>query len=119
AVSAIYFTVSTVATVGPGDLVPATSVGRICTTMIIFGGLCMVALALHRVEMVFQNSVKGLGSYRFRRKRRHVVVTGNPDSQMALDLISEIYHEDGISAQKATTWTWFFCCRYPPPTRST
>jgi len=94
AVSAIYFTVSTVATVGPGDLVPATSVGRICTTMIIFGGLCMVALALHRVEMVFQNSVKGLGSYRFRRKRRHVVVTGNPDSQMALDLISEIYHED-------------------------
>lgn len=94
AVSAIYFMVSTITTVGPGDLVPATSVGRICTTAMIFGGLCMVALSLHRVNMVFENSVKGLGSYRFRRKRRHVVVTGNPDTQMALDLIAEMYHED-------------------------
>merc|ERR1719162_2023728 len=62
--------------------------------MLVFGGLCMVALALHRVQIVFQNSVKGVGSYRLRRKRRHVVVTGNPDTQMSLDLIAEMYHED-------------------------
>ncbi|MBE1282239.1 MAG: two pore domain potassium channel family protein [Rhodobacteraceae bacterium] len=42
-----FFTVVTISTVGYGELVPATALGKIGTTFLIFGGLGVFAIAIH------------------------------------------------------------------------
>ncbi len=44
----VFFTVITVSTVGYGNLVPATALGKIGTTVLIFVGLGVFAVAIHR-----------------------------------------------------------------------
>ncbi|MFV0513187.1 MAG: potassium channel family protein [Jhaorihella sp.] len=43
-----FFTVVTVSTVGYGELVPATALGKIATTVLIFVGLGVFAVAIHQ-----------------------------------------------------------------------
>lgn len=44
-----FFTVVTLTTVGYGTLVPATAVGKIATTVLIFFGLAIVAVAIQQL----------------------------------------------------------------------
>lgn len=44
-----FFTVVTLSTVGYGSLVPATALGKIATTILIFIGLGIVAVAVQRL----------------------------------------------------------------------
>ncbi len=46
---AYFFTVVTLSTVGYGSLVPATAVGKIATTVLIFIGIGAVALAIQQL----------------------------------------------------------------------
>ena len=43
-----FFTVITISTVGYGKLVPVTALGKIGTTFLIFGGLGVFAVAIHK-----------------------------------------------------------------------
>ncbi|EBA17798.1 Potassium channel protein [Roseobacter sp. SK209-2-6] len=45
-VDSYFFTVVTISTVGYGNLVPATEIGKIATTILIFSGLGIFAIAI-------------------------------------------------------------------------
>lgn len=47
-IDSYFFTVVTISTVGYGNLVPATALGKIGTTVLIFGGLGVFALAVQK-----------------------------------------------------------------------
>jgi len=59
---AYFFTVVTLSTVGYGSLVPATALGKIGTTIFIFLGLGIFALAIQQ-----------FGHFAFLRRRRKVI----------------------------------------------
>lgn len=46
-IDAYFFTVVTITTVGYGSLVPATALGKIGTTVLIFLGISVIALAIN------------------------------------------------------------------------
>ena len=46
-----FFTVVTISTVGYGELVPGTAVGKIATTVLIFFGLAVFAVAIQQFGM--------------------------------------------------------------------
>ncbi len=48
-IDAYFFTVVTLSTVGYGNLVPATAVGKIGTTVLIFAGLGVFAIAIQQL----------------------------------------------------------------------
>ena len=48
-VDSYFFTVVTISTVGYGQLVPATAVGKIAATVLIFSGIGVFALAIQRL----------------------------------------------------------------------
>lgn len=55
-----YFTVITISTVGYGDPVPVTALGKIGTTVIIFVGLGVFAVAIHQFAI-----------YQMRKRQEH------------------------------------------------
>ena len=57
---AYFFTVVTLSTVGYGSLVPATALGKIGTTVFIFVGLGVFAVAVHQ-----------FGQYTMRKREEH------------------------------------------------
>lgn len=59
-IDAYFFTVVTVSTVGYGNLVPATALGKIGTTVLIFVGLGVFAVAIHR-----------FANYHMRKREEH------------------------------------------------
>ncbi len=48
-IDAYFFTVVTLSTVGYGNLVPATAIGKIGTTVLIFAGLGVFAIAIQQL----------------------------------------------------------------------
>jgi len=55
-----FFTVITLSTVGYGSLVPATAIGKIATTVLIFAGLGVFAVAIQQ-----------FGAYTMRKREEH------------------------------------------------
>jgi len=51
-VDSYFFTVVTISTVGYGSLVPVTVMGKIATTVLIFSGLGVFALAIHEFAQI-------------------------------------------------------------------
>ncbi len=62
-IDSVYFTVVTMTTIGYGDIVPATNVGKIITIFASFFGIAMV---FYMISVI--------GSYFFERKLRHLGV---------------------------------------------
>jgi voltage-gated potassium channel Kch len=50
-VDALYFSVTTLTTVGLGDLVPTTTIGKLFTVVYIFSGLGLIASFLKTIAM--------------------------------------------------------------------
>lgn len=59
-IDSYFFTVVTISTVGYGNLVPVTVLGKIGTTVLIFGGLGVIAAAIHE-----------FAQYHIRRRETH------------------------------------------------
>lgn len=68
---AYFFTVVTLSTVGYGELVPQTAAGRIGTTVFIFAGLGIFALAIQQV-----------GQFLGRRRRAALRRRARPDGRI-------------------------------------
>lgn len=96
--SSMYFMVVTISTVGYGDLVPVTRIGRITFMMSIFAGFLSIMLALNRLAQTISIHGKGSGFYALRARQKHVVVTGNPTAQTVMDFIAELFHPDHAEA---------------------
>lgn len=92
--SATYFMVVTISTVGYGDLVPVTSIGRVTSVIAIFAGFLSLMMALHRLAQTISIHSKGGGFFTLPARVRHVVVTGNPSGQTVKDFLAEIFHPD-------------------------
>eukprot|EP00928_Gymnodinium_smaydae_P014956 TRINITY_DN15489_c0_g2_i1.p1 TRINITY_DN15489_c0_g2~~TRINITY_DN15489_c0_g2_i1.p1 ORF type:complete len:1163 (-),score=197.48 TRINITY_DN15489_c0_g2_i1:111-3341(-) len=94
AVSALYFMVSTMATVGYGDLVPMTTFGRMLAIFAVFAGVMALSQTLRAITKVRALNSMGAGSFAPPARAKHIVVAGNPNAQMAIDFIQEIFHAD-------------------------
>lgn len=93
-VSAVYFVATTISTVGYGDMVPRTGIGRIVAIVAIFGGIGMLLLVTSKMVQVFSLSSRGLGSWQPLLRSKHIIVTGNPTTQMVKEFMTELFHPD-------------------------
>jgi len=93
-VSALYYVIVTVSTVGYGDLAPTTYVGRVLAIITIFGGISFLVMAIQRVAQVMGLQSSGRGSFDSGVRYRHIIVSGCPNSSMCEDFISELFHPD-------------------------
>mmetsp|Transcript_110021 Transcript_110021/g.350445 ORF Transcript_110021/g.350445 Transcript_110021/m.350445 type:complete len:1056 (+) Transcript_110021:84-3251(+) len=93
-VSSVYFTISTVSTVGFLGLTPSTVLGKVFTVFTVCGGVSLLVLAQRRVNDVVVLQSSGGGSYEPELKQRHVVIAGNASIEMAKDFIVELLHQD-------------------------
>ena len=83
-VDSYFFTVVTLSTVGYGDLVPATVIGRIGTTVLIFLGIGVFAVAIQQ-----------FGSFAVhRREEKMIARRGDPKANAQPDDINPGEHTD-------------------------
>mmetsp|Transcript_105689 Transcript_105689/g.187954 ORF Transcript_105689/g.187954 Transcript_105689/m.187954 type:complete len:1018 (-) Transcript_105689:67-3120(-) len=93
-ISSFYFILTSVSTVGFGDLAPASSLGRFVTVLTIFGGVLWVAGVGFKCLQVFAVAASGGGFFEPFLHAKYIVVVGNPRHQMLKDFILELFHPD-------------------------
>lgn len=71
-IDAYFFSVVTLSTVGYGELVPATSAGKIGTTVFIFVGLGVFALVIQQLAEIAAARRRNRGTgWRLRQRNKH------------------------------------------------
>jgi len=93
-ISSVYFVLTSVATVGFGDLAPVTSLGRLCTVFTIFAGLAWTATAAYRSLQILAVNQTGGGFFEPILHSKYIVVIGSPTGQMLRNFLAEIFHPD-------------------------
>ncbi|CAE8741786.1 unnamed protein product [Polarella glacialis] len=93
-VSSVYFVLTTVTTVGFGDIVPVTSLGRLFTIVIIFGGTSWLAQIAYRGGQIFAVNNSGGGFFVPIPQTKYIVVVGSPGAHMVRNFILELFHPD-------------------------
>ncbi|CAJ1371634.1 unnamed protein product [Effrenium voratum] len=93
-ISSLYFILTSVATVGFGDLVPLTSLGRICTVFAIYMGLAWLATVAYRSLQILAVNQTGGGFFEPILHSKYIVVIGNPTGLMLRNFLAEIFHPD-------------------------
>jgi len=93
-VSAVYYVLVTISTVGYGDLTPATGLGRLFAVLVIFGGISSFFIAVAKVLRIMSQRQTGRGSFHPGTRIRHIIVAGSPRIQMTKDFILELFHPD-------------------------
>eukprot|EP00927_Polykrikos_kofoidii_P077076 TRINITY_DN74069_c0_g1_i1.p1 TRINITY_DN74069_c0_g1~~TRINITY_DN74069_c0_g1_i1.p1 ORF type:complete len:1107 (+),score=172.79 TRINITY_DN74069_c0_g1_i1:139-3459(+) len=94
AVSSVYFVVSTISTVGYGDLFPVTSLGRVAVVIGILSGISMLASTFRAVVKVMSLNQQGGGVFVPPIRCQHIIVTGSPLATTVIDIILEVFHPD-------------------------
>eukprot|EP00392_Amoebophrya_sp_AT5.2_P007876 g7895.t1 len=92
--SSIYYVLTTVTTVGYGDLVPATGLGRLFAIFSIMGGIASILMVMFTLVRMARQKKVGKGTYPTREKPPHIVVLGNPDGATLISVIQELFHPD-------------------------
>ncbi|KAA8498046.1 Calcium-activated potassium channel subunit alpha-1 [Porphyridium purpureum] len=96
----LYFTVVTLATVGYGDFVPETYIGKVFMIFVIVVGVFLFSALLHDIS-VQSRRVQGSGEYRAKLGLRHVVVCSrNLDASLAEILVKEVLGDASRSDQE-------------------
>ncbi|MEX0284538.1 MAG: potassium channel family protein [Paracoccaceae bacterium] len=67
-----FFTVVTISTVGYGNLVPVTAIGKIATTLLIFFGLAIFAVAIQQFGMFAMRKREEHTEWLIARLSKHV-----------------------------------------------
>ncbi|CAD7972620.1 unnamed protein product [Amoebophrya sp. A25] len=89
-----YFYFLSLLTIGPGDLSPATHVGRIFTIGSMSLGLGSVVTLLKASRRLYKVMLEGKQAYMQKRGVKHIVVTGTPCFQQIQDFVTEMYHDE-------------------------
>eukprot|EP00948_MAST-09A_sp_MAST-9A-sp1_P002570 g2570.t1 len=90
---AVYFTIVTFATVGYGEFVPNTMLGKVVVCFAILFFLVMTPVQINKV----QATILAQSQYRVTYKKRHyphVLIFGDIDHRMLDFFLTEFYHED-------------------------
>lgn len=94
-----YWSVITTTTVGYGDITPQTAIGRLLTPALLLGGIVMFSLLFARVADAIQSQRAGDGAFSNPGRKLSIILTGNPDRQQLLDMLSNLYHAEHSASQ--------------------
>jgi len=89
---AVWWTVVTMSTVGYGDVVPITSIGRVIAILAMFSGIIMIAgLTATLASTLIERVVKRMNQNKVERFRDHVLILGWNEN--GLRIIGDLYRE--------------------------
>eukprot|EP00930_Biecheleria_cincta_P071031 TRINITY_DN58591_c0_g1_i1.p1 TRINITY_DN58591_c0_g1~~TRINITY_DN58591_c0_g1_i1.p1 ORF type:complete len:1044 (+),score=166.57 TRINITY_DN58591_c0_g1_i1:142-3273(+) len=94
AVSSIYFVLTSVCTVGFGDLAPTTSLSYVFTVVIVYGGLIWLAINISKSNSIISKNRDGGGFFEPIEDSQYIVVIGNASADTLKNFLSEIFHTD-------------------------
>lgn len=93
-ISSVYFVITTVSTVGFGDLAPTTSLGRFTTIILILGGFFWAVNTVQSALQIMVIQSSGGGYFEPPPNARPILIIGNPTAEMLRTFISEVFHPD-------------------------
>lgn len=100
--NSLYFTVVTIFTVGYGDFVPYTLLGRLWIIFIIVFGAYLVSRKVSQVMDVMSGLRRGMGSFVKAEGVEHVVVCGNVKWEYLKTFVQEFYGDARDERNKGT-----------------
>eukprot|EP00930_Biecheleria_cincta_P041683 TRINITY_DN28619_c0_g1_i1.p1 TRINITY_DN28619_c0_g1~~TRINITY_DN28619_c0_g1_i1.p1 ORF type:complete len:994 (+),score=111.32 TRINITY_DN28619_c0_g1_i1:263-3244(+) len=93
-ISTIYFVLTSITTVGFGDLAPATSLGRLFVVCAIYGGLAWSLTTMYKLMQNFAINSSAGGFFVPGSHSKYILVLGSPTTHMLRNFILEIFHPD-------------------------
>lgn len=98
--SALYFGVVSVSTVGYGDIVAVTTLGRTVVCFSLAGGLILIALLSARLIDIITEARAGGGRINNSGNKTIVLVCGDADTEQLNRVLSELFHAEHEVARK-------------------
>ncbi|CAH8532277.1 unnamed protein product [Schistosoma turkestanicum] len=92
--TALYYVIVTMSTVGYGDIVPQTYLGRAFISLFILFALATFASAIPEIVDMFFNVSKYSGVYQKPEGKSHIVVCGDITTDSVRTFLSDFLHED-------------------------
>ncbi|CAH8573641.1 unnamed protein product [Heterobilharzia americana] len=92
--ASLYFTIVTMSTVGYGDIVPQTHLGRVFISLFILFALATFASAIPEIVDMFFNVSKYSGVYQKPEGKSHIVVCGEITTDSVRTFLNDFLHED-------------------------
>jgi potassium large conductance calcium-activated channel subfamily M alpha protein 1 len=93
----VYFAMTTMTTVGYGDISPKTAFGRVFVTFFMIAGLALFALALGPITDYLAADKKYYTWYSIDPTRPHIVVCGDIDHNRMHRILGDFLHPDRVS----------------------
>ncbi|XP_059097030.1 calcium-activated potassium channel slowpoke-like [Tigriopus californicus] len=90
----VYFLMVTMSTVGYGDIVCSTSIGRVFQILFLGVGLALFASCIPEIIDLIGTRPKYGGTYKNERGRRHIVVCGHITYESVSHFLKDFLHED-------------------------
>jgi len=92
---AIYLVVTTITTVGYGDIAPVTTPGRVVIMLMMGTTLILVPRQTNRlIALMGMTSVYARQSFKHTAQSSHIVVAGEVEGRSILDFFKEFFHPD-------------------------
>ncbi|XP_071748457.1 calcium-activated potassium channel slowpoke isoform X49 [Lepeophtheirus salmonis] len=90
----VYFLMVTMSTVGYGDIVCSTNIGRVFQILFLGVGLALFASCIPEIIDLIGTRPKYGGTYKSERGRRHIVVCGHITYESVSHFLKDFLHED-------------------------
>lgn len=92
--NSLYFSVVTIATVGYGDIVPITFLGRLFTILFIIAGIAIVGQLTSQLIEILGSVRPGGGAFLNPTRRYLVLIVGETSPAQLQDILSELFHSE-------------------------
>ena len=93
----VYFGITTLTTVGYGDITPKTTLGKVYVMLFMLGGVSLVALAAGSIKDLLLPDEKYISRYFPNLNGRHIVVCGSLGGRRMTRLLQDLLHPDRVS----------------------